>query len=336
MIKKNLSNFKKEYTYYNKMKIPESTKEVKADLKKILNRQMETMINDTDEYISRIFILNSYQGYKLVGYKILMNYFSSEGTETPSLDSRITADMILGIWIDQDIKKNVRYYPLTNAEKKYIFNLIKVIGNIELYYPFVMQINSNLMPIWKDVWDSVNEGKSEYESIKFLSETEPHFRKYTNDIVKRYKLDNSKIYDPACSTGEFLYSIKKSFPNCYVIGHDIDPVMINIGKDYLDEYLCCDASLSPIKNESIDLLILRFLNYYVVSLKEAINLFEILFEKVKFNGYIICFGHSPVLINNDILTSKKIELIQSIGYEETSDSIFQYYLIKKIESSIGQ
>ena len=73
-------------------------------------------------------------------------------------------------------------------------------------------------------------------------------------------MNNKVIYDPACSTGEFLEDFKKKFPESYTIGHDLSQEMVNYAKDFVDEACCCNAIDSPLKEKSVDLMFLRFLN----------------------------------------------------------------------------
>ena len=86
------------------------------------------------------------------------------------------------------------------------------------------------------------------------------------------------VYDPACSTGEFLSDYKNSFPKSHTIGHDLSQEMIDYAKDYVDESFCCNAFDSPLKDNSVDLMFLRFLNSEVVNTQMAYKIFKVFFR----------------------------------------------------------
>lgn len=137
------------------------------------------------------------------------------------------------------------------------------------------------------------------------------------------------MIDPACSTGCFLHTIKQKYPNCITIGHDISQEMVRYSSKYVDESYCCDANDSPVEKDSIDLIILRFLNGGVVNSIEALNFLKLLLSKVRQDGYAICIGHTPILVKRTDFIKENFDVIENIGYEEKSDSVFQYYLTKK-------
>lgn len=243
--------------------------------------------------------------------------------------SRITSNMLLGLLSSVDYndrKITTRYYPLDSNERRDYFD--KIVKEKELYnieYPFQFRFfETNLEQTSDDLIWNVNE-----EVIKRLSIGESHFREYTKEVILKYGFNPYFIYDPACSTGEFLKFIKSFLNNCKTIGHDLSESMVEYSKRYVDESLCCAANNSPIENESIDLLVLRFLNGGVLSSENAYELFDSLIKKVKQNGNIICFGHTPVLIKKNHFINSNLSMIESIGYEIESNSIFQYYLAKR-------
>ena len=136
------------------------------------------------------------------------------------------------------------------------------------------------------------------------------------------------VYDPACSTGEFLSDYKKGFPMSYTIGHDLSQEMINYAKDYVDESCCCNAVDSPLKDKSVDLMFLRFLNSEVVDTRMAYKILKVLIKKVKRNGLIVCFGHTPVLIRKEMFMKYGLTPVICNGYDKDRDSIFQYYVFE--------
>jgi isonocardicin synthase len=64
----------------------------------------------------------------------------------------------------------------------------------------------------------------------------------------------------------------------------------------------------------------------------AYKLFNSLIKKCKIGGYIIVFGHTPVLVNSKYMEYMGFEILQRNGVTEDKKHIFQYYLLKKIAS----
>lgn len=328
--KMNLVSLKKELSYYKRMIIPKEDTKKNFDYLKVEKRDKVLFEANRKEFEDRLFLVDVYGKYRLVGYKIIKNYFENNGKDNIIMDSRVTADMLLGIYSGLDEKNDkiyVTYFPLKNGEKLFAFDLVKDDADIELSFPLVTTADLTVMSTWMDFWPNRSQNWPKERLIQFLSDTEPHLRKYSEQVLKKMKKDKFTIYDPACSTGEYLKYIKEKFKKAYTIGHDIDENMIKIAKNFVDECTCCNAEYSPIVKESIDILVLRFLNYSVVNSKTAERLFEILLTTVKKDGIIICFGHTPILLNAVFFKQYNLEVIGKIGYEESTNSIFQFYVI---------
>ena len=73
----------------------------------------------------------------------------------------------------------------------------------------------------------------------------------------------------------------------------------------------------------------KFLNGGVVDTECAYRLFDGLVEKVTDDGYVLCIGHTPVLIGKEQFEDKNLEVLDKVGYDKKSDSVFQYYLAKR-------
>ncbi len=218
----------------------------------------------------------------------------------------------------------IEYYPFNNEEKLYIFNEIKNNRKIDIYYPYKYRdFYTNKEEVSPETGWSFNPDKKEY-----LGYGEVHFREFTRDYLKSLNKNYNVAYDPACSTGEFLSDYKKSFPNSHTIGHDLSKEMIDYAKDYVDEACCCNAINSPLKDKSVDLMFLRFLNSEVVSTNMAYKIFRVLVNKVKKDGLIICFGHTPVLIKKEEFIKYGLETLICNGYDKKRNAIFQYYVFK--------
>ena len=120
----------------------------------------------------------------------------------------ITSSMLMGVLSKKsengkDVE--VQYYPFTKGEKITVFNEIKQNKMINLYYPFKYRDFTT-----NEEEKSPNEGWSlNPEKVIYLGYGEEHIRNYTINFLKDVVKPNMVIYDPACSTGQFLYTIKK-------------------------------------------------------------------------------------------------------------------------------
>lgn len=293
----------------------------------LYNRTLKTFVEYDFNMPQTIFFIIS-DDEIVLGRKTISELYLSH--ELKSINcSRIKDNMFLGILKSYTYKNRkivLKYYPFTNSEKKQKFyDIIKNIISYDIYYPFHFKYyKTNLEQTSNDLNWKVNNKIAHY-----LSVGEKHLRNYTVDIIKKYNLNPKIVYDPACSTGEFLQTIKKVIPSCRTIGHDMSEEMVNYSKKNVDESYCCNAFDSPLKNESVDLLVLRFLNGGVVDTESAEKLFALLVKKVKKNGHIICIGHTPILIKSNKFEKYNLELIQKIGFDKNSNSIFQYYFARR-------
>ena len=319
---------KKEIEIYNNIYF--NSKDIKdideINLNDIFNRKTIKFEDFDYNLPQNIFLLKFYKGKIIVGRKI-RSILRIENKINAINCSMITAPMLFGFLKKRSLKNKkitIEYYPFNNEEKKFIFNEIKENRKIDIYYPYKYRDfytgKEEVSP--EEGW-SFNPEKKEY-----LGYGEVHFRKFTEVFLKKMNNNYKIVYDPACSTGEFLSDYKKSFPMSHTIGHDLSREMIEYAKNYVDESLCCNAINSPLKNNSVDLMFLRFLNSEVVSTKDAYKIFKVLVTKVKKNGLIICFGHTPVLIRKEMFQKYGLVPIICNGYDEERDAIFQFYVFE--------
>lgn len=242
--------------------------------------------------------------------------------------SRINASMLLGFLSSYSLENEnifIEYFPLEHGEKLAIFDEIKKDRLLNIDYPFRYYdfYTKKEKSCPKTGW-SLNP-----EKVLYLGFGEKHIRDYTLAYLKQFMKGNEILYDPACSTGEFLFTLKKEFPTCKTIGQDLSEEMVNYARDYIDEVYYGDAINSPLIDLTVDMMFLRFLNAEVVDTMTAYSLFDKLLKKVKKGGLIFCFGHTPVLIKEKYFYHKKLSILQKNGYNKESDSIFQYYILRK-------
>ena len=319
-----------EINIYNEMFFDEKNiKDIpNINISQILNRKIEKFEDYDYNLPQNIFILKKYKGKVIVGRKI-RSVLRIENKINAINCSMITSPMLLGFLHKKTYmnrKITIEYYPFTNEEKKYIFNDIKNNREIDIYYPYKYRdYYTNREEISPKTGWSFNPERKEY-----LGYGEVHLREFTDKFFKELNRDYKIIYDPACSTGEFLSDFKKNFPSSYTIGHDLSQEMVNYAKNYVDESFCCNAINSPIKDHSVDVLFLRFLNSEVVSTNAAYKILKVLIPKVNKKGLIVCFGHTPVLIRKEMFMKLGLNIVICNGYSKERNAIFQYYVFEVV------
>lgn len=242
--------------------------------------------------------------------------------------SRIQAHMILGMALEEQMCENginVFYAPLKSTEKLFLFNALSDDRLCNITYPYVYLSEEN-----KRERRSPRSGwKLNHLRAKNLGFGEKIIRDYSLQYLSKFDMTNKIVFDPACSTGEFLHTIKRAFPECKTIGQDLSSEMVDYARKYVDEIHCGNSINSPIPDSSVDFLFLRFLNSEVTTRSQAKQLFENLIKKCKENGYVILFGHTPILLSYYDLKRADFNIKQTLGYNKKNHSVFQYYVLKK-------
>lgn len=317
-----------EKEYYDKRIIRDGNVINAIDYNEIARRNTDYYIDKDFNLPQNIFFIKLPNGLTLFGRKILSVLHRNK--QLTSLNcSRIDDNMFIGVvknWTYETPDILIEFYPINDAERKFIFNTIKNDNNINIFFPFTYHDY-----ITKEEKSSPKEGWHYYENLDiYLARGEKHIRKETINFLSKEDLNmETIIYDPACSTGNFLSDIKNHFPQVFTIGADLSREMIDVAAPKLDLALCENAYNSSICNNSVDYLFLRFLNFHVVTKKEALEMYKILLNKVKNDGKIICFGHTPVLLSQEELINNQCILNRSSAYDSEYNSKFQYYVLTK-------
>lgn len=297
------------------------------NIDEVLKRKFEKFNDKTFNLPQNIFYISEYRGKTIVGRKI-RSVLSFENKINAIHCSMITSSMILGILKNENRNGKdivIEYYPFTKSEKITVFNQIKNNKLLDIYFPFK----------YLDYYTGEEEKSPSTgwnltpEKVIYLGYGEEHIRKYTINFLKSYMKDKITVFDPACSTGQFLHTIKKYYPNCKTIGQDLSKEMVEYAKEYVDEIYCGDSINTTIRDESVDIMFLRFLNSEVVTTEYAYELFNKLYKKVKKDGMIIAFGHTPLLIKIDYFRKLGLKVEQTIAYDKDYDCIFQYYVLRR-------
>lgn len=318
-----------EEKMYNHIKINDNVVETKIDFNKIMQRDNFCFLEKDYNRPQNIFFIYLDSDIIVFGRKINSELYNKKLIPSKNC-SLISKNMIIGILKDYKKEKRtieIKYYPLTDGERKYLFNnMIKHNSKVDITYPFKYYDYLNNKEV-----DSPSDGWKIYDNTEqILFNGEKHLRKYTIDFLKKQNINEGTIFfDPACSTGDFLYTIKKEYPKIITIGQDLGKEMVECSKNKLDKVYCGDSINTPVPDNSVDYLFLRFLNFRVVTTKKANELYNSLIKKVKIGGYIICFGHTPILLEFSELKKENFELISCNGYDKEYDSVFQYYIFRR-------
>lgn len=251
--------------------------------------------------------------------------------------SQIREDMLLGVlgdWRVSDEKIIAYYHPFDTTDKRVVFSsavsgLIKDATYVDIVYPFP------LLPLQaRKELTSPAEGWDVDETFdQNLSHGEAHIREWTIEILHQLRItEKHTLYDPACSTGVFLNSLKECFPKCKTIGQDLSEKMCNVAKTRVDEVYCGNAMSPKIPTGTADCVVVRFLNSEVVTTQEASALLRALLPTVIKGGILIAFGHTPVLLSGDDFRNiAGFKLIRTVGVTKDSKCMFQYYIIRRYD-----
>ena len=316
-----------EREIYQKAEIETGTEHEPVRNEDVLARKSCLLEDRLYNLPQNIFILDRHADRPIVGRKLLSKLNREQKITAPNC-SRISAPMLLGILKEKSTAGSsvrIEYFPFSKGEKLWSFERIKTDRACDIYFPyqhhdFFTGLEKTTPP---DGW------KLRRDKVESLGHGEEHIRRYTREFLKDIIKGGERVYDPACSTGQFLRELKKAFSNILTIGHDLSQEMIDYAADYLDEALCCDARCSPLAPESIDIMFLRFLNEEIVTKADAYKILEILLSKVKKGGWVFCFGHTPVLIEKESFVMYGLTIAECNGYDQESDSIFQFYAMRK-------
>ena len=276
-----------------------------------------------------------------VGRKHLSNLYIEN--KIPELHcSQIRSTMLFGIFHhSHSSQSNVKiyYYPLQQNEKQFLFDQIQQQNdklNTEIIYPFCL-----LHPLTHEELHSEPDGwLLTEEMVDELNQGETHLRDYSVKMILENKLqicnERSVIYDPACSTGQFLFTLKCSFPWIHTIGQDLSRSMIEYvqNHNHADEAIHLDAEFWPMNKDQVDMIFIRFLNSEVVTTTKASVLFNKILDRIKRNGQVVVLVHTPVLLSSsDFLSIQKSLVVeQCIGITNDSQhgiALFQYYILKQ-------
>jgi len=248
--------------------------------------------------------------------------------------SLVRPDMLLGLLEDLRVTEkgvSVFYRPLESAEKLQVFQGMYDDGgrHAEVTFPFPL-----LKTVTRKEFTSPAEGwevDDVYDDM--LSNGELHIRAYVSKVfLQGLEAKNPRLYDPACSTGIFLSSLKAARPDAYTIGQDLSEQMARVSRERLDEAHHGNALVPKIQQGSAQAVFIRFLNSEVVTSAEAEVLLPPLLTTVAVGGFLVVLGHTPVLLSSANFQSLKgFQLERCVATDVEKQGIFQFYVLKRIE-----
>ena len=282
-----------------------------------------------DENPQAIFFTDI-DGTRYVGRKYISDNVIDHGL--PGLFcSKIKKDMILGKYNKDRITQDfiiVYFQPILQNEKDQVFSKLLDNRNLDIWYPYVQLVGDKKL-------EKITPNESwvvDPDRAFFLGMGEESIRAYTLSVLPTLFSNICEnvitIYDPACSTGQFLESIHKVYPNARVVGQDLSASMVNFALQKIPEVYHGNSLHPCMPPQSVDLIVFRFLNGDVVTTAKAYDLFDALIKTVKKSGYVILFGHTPVLIDLEWLQFYGLTVIQANGLSREDQSVFQYYILQ--------
>lgn len=152
-----------------------------------------------------------------------------------------------------------------------------------------------------------------------------------NIIVNNNILENLKICDIGCATGEFLYNLHKSYPNNKYYGYDVDDKLINIARNKCNN---CKFDIGNILSSKLfsentfDIIICSG----VVQIFENYKLcYDNLIKWTKKGGKIYVFG---MFNDNPYDCCIKIKHTDNNDYQEGWHNISKESIIKYVNNNI--
>lgn len=332
---RNLTLILEEVERYQARAIPECTKAADGiNWDEVSRRPVFKYFEKFNEIPQGIFFLRSNANDRLiVGRRILSHQFVKNKIRELHC-SHVTASMVLGKLVDQRIREDgvvLFYNELTPGERIYLINDIIENGltEFEITYPFPALVHLN-----KEEIESPEEGWEIDEKLALsLGEGEVYLREYSIKFLKSLGVEDPRLFDCACSTGQFLYTMKTALPNSYTIGSDLSQHMAEFAAKRVDEIHCANALEPPVPPQSVDVVFIRFINSEVIKTKIAHIFLKPLTECLKIGGHLIILGHTPILTSaaEIKMVVPNMEIVQCIGGTREWNGIFQFYIAKRTE-----
>jgi isonocardicin synthase len=266
-------------------------------------------------------------GREYVGRKQPASFQTAEGTV--SLKCALVApEMVLGRHERVQVTEagiTVFHRPVDEAEAEAAFAAFAADPLADLHYPAPhLQPGARAERVAPPgYWTSAPA------RVQHLNVGEVFLREYTVGLFAGPELERARIYDPACSTGEFLAALKARVPSAWTIGQDLSGEMADLARGRLDEVHHGDCADSPVPDGSADLVFVRHLNVDVVTTRRAYELFVPVANRCRDGGRIVVFGHTPVLLASPWFEMLGLTVERRTGTLHGGRFAFQYYVLRK-------
>jgi isonocardicin synthase len=243
-------------------------------------------------------------------------------------NSTLRENTMLGPFEDFEVREDgVDFYfrrvaPATRAD---FFRQCVRSNHCRITFPFAGMVN-DLAPANAWVPDDAMAAR--------MAGEERHFQNHVAAMLSTHAPARARIYDPACSTGDFLATLQRRLPGCSFRGTDLSAPMIAFARHRHRSrpisFAVADAGVVTSCEAACDVLIVRFLNVEVVARSDAEGLFRHLSGCVAAGGLIVVFGHTPVLLPLSRLAIElDMEIISSSGATDEGSAIFACTILKR-------
>lgn len=278
------------------------------------------------EYPHRFFFFN-YDGRTYVGQKLISTSMLALGCPV-LFCSHIKAEMILGSLLRVQTSEGgieIYYENIASAKRETLFEQLMNDRMIDLYFPYApLTREGHKEHVCPPTGWSINP-----KLASFLFTGESSQRDGSVDLIKKDGKRAPIVYDPACSTGDFLYAIKTAIPDATVIGQELSQDMCRQAMQKIDRVTHGDALFPHVPIDYCDYIFFRFLNMHVVSSEQAKILFEAVIPCLKKDGKAILFGFTPVLIALPYLIKNGFQILSCNRAAKAERTLIQYYVMQK-------
>lgn len=246
----------------------------------------------------------------------------------PQPTSRISPVMLLGEWegfLEAEDGMRCHFRPAAAADKRAAVAAAAGDPEAEIAFPFALLDEAGREIVSPPEYWSGDPGLA-----AALDEGEAHLRDCTARLLGRLDLPaGSVVYDPACSTGTFLASVKRAAPAARVVGSDLSAAMVGLARPRLDDAFVADAATVAIP-DGCALLVLRFLNAEVLTVAQAEAAFRHLCGQLRPGAHAVVFGHTPVLAPVGPLCAELgFDRLRAVGATPDRGAVFQYHLLRR-------
>ncbi|WP_367374931.1 class I SAM-dependent methyltransferase [Pseudomonas lini] len=273
--------------------------------------------------LHQVFLLRV-RGCDWVGRKVLQR----DQHHRWGLSSILIPAMLLGPhrqsqWGNEGV--SIYFQASTEKERTEAFETALTCPDSEIHFPFAVTDDSGQEAVCpSDYW----QGNESLAAL--LNADELHFREHCVTVLRTLLKPGDLVYDPACSTGEFIAHLATELADGRYLGTDRSTSMIEYAQQRHSassvEFRVMEATTSTESNIRCEVLILRFLNAEVMTRRQAHCAFESLVRCVKPDGTILVFGHSPVLLALPWLAHTfALAIICSVSARTGCQELFQFY-----------